>query len=298
MSLKSGPIGHSVQKCLTVAVHRAGDCQWGEYRRRDSRVWWPWYVSSFILSVVCTPRLSFRFRVVIVRGRGWALWDIVYVFWNLQNDHLTFSHDRFALAWWVSARGGSYSVWARPRNKPVQAWQHCQISNCLSVNKSCDWFAEGTPFAGGVFKLRLSLDGDYPMTPPKGEPSSVKSLMIIIFSCCCVWINYKKLDAFVSLPMAGQWLCIVKGMSAADSWVELTCAAPCQCEANLKEECICCSSVPHQASQTWTFPPSHRPFIFKLYFLQVTFSQRSSIQISPRLARFASMCLRRTGSKT
>ena len=241
-----------MEKCLTVAVHRAGDCQWGEYRRCDSRVWWPWYVLSFILSVECTPRLSFRFRVVIVRG--WALWDIVYVFRNLQNDHLAFSHDKFALAWWVSARrGGSYIVWARPRNKPVQAWQHCQISNCLSVNKSCNQFAEGTPFAGGVFKLRLSLDGDYPMTPPKGEPSSVKLSL--------TWISYsavagllQKIDAFVSLPMAVQWLCTLKGMPAADSWVKLTCAEPCQCETHVKEECICCRYVPHQASQTWLFP--------------------------------------------
>lgn len=29
--------------------------------------------------------------------------------------------------------------------------------------------AEGTPFAGGIFKLKLSLPADYPQSAPKGN---------------------------------------------------------------------------------------------------------------------------------
>lgn len=37
------------------------------------------------------------------------------------------------------------------------------LSVCLS-----NWSAEGTPFAGGVFRMRLVLGKDFPAAPPKG----------------------------------------------------------------------------------------------------------------------------------
>ena len=35
--------------------------------------------------------------------------------------------------------------------------------------ESCDVAVEGTPFEGGVFRIKLVLSGDFPLAPPKGQ---------------------------------------------------------------------------------------------------------------------------------